>query len=211
MATAGEIEILREAIGHALADNTLVVPMYQRSYAWEGEQVNELFQDIANAIATNEKEYFIGSIVVTPQDQFQEVVDGQQRLATATIFLAAVRDYFLSTSDAERATTIEQRYLMTTDLRTKEIRPRFRLNATDNDFFLKRIIAKPSSPDRNIPATRESHKRIQQAALLAAKRVNDIVQPYSPGDRPARLLDWVDYLEKQIRVIWVKVPDDANA
>src|SRR5438552_11545356 len=98
--SADGITIEREAIGHALSDKNLTVPVNQRSYAWEDEHVLDLFQDLANAIAADEREYFLGSIVVTKKDDGpSEVADGQQRLATATILLAAIRDYLLSTRD----------------------------------------------------------------------------------------------------------------
>jgi len=59
------IDIKPEAVAHALSDNNLAVPMNQRSYAWEEKNVVELLQDLANAIADREKEYFLGSIVVS--------------------------------------------------------------------------------------------------------------------------------------------------
>ena len=43
------------------------------------------------------KSYFLGTIVLTTaQDDAMEVIDGQQRLATTTILIAAIRDYLLS-------------------------------------------------------------------------------------------------------------------
>jgi uncharacterized protein with ParB-like and HNH nuclease domain len=94
------LDIKREGLGHALADNTLVVPRNQRSYDWTIDEVRDLFQDIANAMAESKKEYFLGSIVLTQlPDHVLEIADGQQRLATASILLAAMRDYFLLNND----------------------------------------------------------------------------------------------------------------
>ena len=94
------IQLSREGIGHALSDNYLAVPVYQRSYAWEESHVEDLFHDIAKAMADAENEYFLGSIVVANgPGGIPEVVDGQQRLATSTILMAAIRDFFYSNSD----------------------------------------------------------------------------------------------------------------
>ena len=95
MAKLDHIRINLDGIGHALADRYLSVPAYQRSYAWEEKQITDLFADIANAIAKGKQEYFLGSIVVIDKENGQEVVDGQQRLATISILLSAIRDYFL--------------------------------------------------------------------------------------------------------------------
>lgn len=84
------------------------IPLYQRSYVWTREnQWAPLWEDIArqaehcyeNPYSENQKTHFLGAIVLNvikivgrslPRS---EVIDGQQRLTTLQIFLAALRDY----------------------------------------------------------------------------------------------------------------------
>lgn len=77
------------------------IPNYQRPYVWETEQVEELLDCIKNACTNNEEQYFIGSIVYiktirkTPEisyDEF-ELLDGQQRITTIFLIIAAIRDF----------------------------------------------------------------------------------------------------------------------
>jgi hypothetical protein len=205
-----EIKIQLEGIGHALSDGKLFVPKNQRSYAWAEQHIADLFRDIATAISRNENEYFLGSVVVTQRPQGQlEVVDGQQRLATSSILIGAVRDYFSTRGDHARAEQIERDYLMTRDLLTQELIPKLNLNATDHDFYLKRILSAVNSPERNVPPTRDSHDRITLAAKLAAEHVARVV---GLSNNPTEaLVNWVLYLQGRVRVIWVRVPDHANA
>jgi hypothetical protein len=50
---------------------------------------------------------------------------------------------------------------------------------------------------------------MEKAAELARDHVDSIVQISS---KPVeRLVDWIDYLRSNVRVIWVRVPDHANA
>jgi uncharacterized protein with ParB-like and HNH nuclease domain len=129
MSSRAGIEIDREGIGHAISDNTLAVPIYQRSYMWEEEQVRQLFEDLAGAMASDNADYFLGSIVVAKNPQgIPEVVDGQQRLATVTILIAAIRDYFAQHGDDQAANEFERQYLLSRDMRTREILPKLRLN-----------------------------------------------------------------------------------
>ena len=81
------IEFEHVGIGTALSRNRLSVPPNQREYSWEEEHVQDLFHDLAGAIDSNKPSYFLGTIVLTrgPGGTF-EVADGQQRLATTTIF-----------------------------------------------------------------------------------------------------------------------------
>jgi hypothetical protein len=212
MPDTGGIQIEREGLGHAISDNTLAVPVNQRSYAWEEEHIVDLFQDLAGAIANDEQEYFLGSIVVTASENgVPEVADGQQRLATTTILLAAIRDHFYTHSDSEAAKEVERQYLQSINMRTRETVPKLRLNNYDNDYFKKRVLSRPDDAQRKVECTKESHRKIDRAARLAAKHVGEIIKPYNEADRTERLLDWVEFIRDKARVIWVTVPDDQNA
>lgn len=83
----GEIGFEHKGIGDVLAHNRLAVPLNQREYSWQEEHISDLFQDFANAITNNRGGYFLGTIVLTRgSGDIPEVSDGQQRLATTTIF-----------------------------------------------------------------------------------------------------------------------------
>lgn len=199
-----------EGIGHALADRVLGVPDYQRSYAWEERHVRDLFQDLTAALHQGEPEYFLGSIVTTKDTAGEiQVVDGQQRLATTIILIAAIRDYFYTNNDRDRANQLETKFLVSPDLRTQERKPRLRLNLTDHDFFQKAILAHPDKPERATQPAKESHHRLATAARLAKEHVTSLV---STTNQPSELLvTWVEYLDGKARVIWFEVPDDGNA
>src|SRR3989344_2635891 len=71
------------------------VPDYQRPYAWDNEQVEQLWEDIFTAFQENMDEYFLGSIILTDNKQNQkalDIVDGQQRLTTLMILFCCLRD-----------------------------------------------------------------------------------------------------------------------
>lgn len=74
-----------------LSSGFFVIPRYQRPYSWTREEVDELWDD---AIAEGASEYFIGSMVVYPEKKkgVRAVIDGQQRLTTLAMMLAAIRD-----------------------------------------------------------------------------------------------------------------------
>jgi len=77
-----EIKTTLEGVGHILSDRRLAVPPYQRSYAWEERQTNDLFQDLDTAMRDGLDEYFLGSIVLIREradPDRPQLVDGQQR------------------------------------------------------------------------------------------------------------------------------------
>lgn len=209
MASISQLQIELDGIGHVLADKRLGVPKYQRSYAWDRENVEDLLRDIADAIRANAAEYFLGSIVTQGSDNQLEIVDGQQRLATTSICIAAIRDFLVNRQDMARAEQIEQKYLLRRDLRTQVMLPQLSLNADDNDFYRKRILTRPNDPDRAVKPSKESHHRMLEARKYAGDFVESLAK--TSGNPSNLLVDWVEYLGERAKVIWVRVPDDSNA
>jgi hypothetical protein len=202
-----------DGIGTILAHNRLAVPVNQREYSWEEEHVRDLLSDFTEAIAANKSTYFLGTIVLTnnPDSDTPEVADGQQRLATTSILLAGIRDYFYSTGDTLRSNSIEQEYLSARDLVTTDIVPKLRLNVDDNEFFSKAILSPPDHPDRNAKPTKRSHERILEAQKIAKDHIQKVVNPHKPTARAARLIEWVKFIGAAAQVIVLGVPDDVNA
>jgi hypothetical protein len=75
---------------------TYEIPIYQRNYAWEDDEITTLIQDVydsfqQNRCATNKGIYYIGTLVSYHKgDQVFEVIDGQQRLTTINLILSAL-------------------------------------------------------------------------------------------------------------------------
>src|SRR6266853_3744017 len=75
----------------------VVLPEFQRSYSWEKAQVATFWDDLllfekGFAKSPSTASYFLGAIVLIEREDNVLLLDGQQRLATATIVLAALRD-----------------------------------------------------------------------------------------------------------------------
>ena len=81
-------------VGELLSSNQparIVVPTFQRGYSWETKHVKAFWNDTNDP--NRAKKYFLGPIVVLNQsDTIIELLDGQQRLATATILFSVLRD-----------------------------------------------------------------------------------------------------------------------
>lgn len=65
------------------------IPIYQRNYAWEREEINTLIKDVYDSL--EKPVYYIGTLVTYKRDEnIFEVIDGQQRLTTIYIILKAL-------------------------------------------------------------------------------------------------------------------------
>lgn len=209
MSQLDKISISLKGIGQYLKLNGLIVPKYQRDYAWEEKHVNDLLDDISNALQNDEKEYFIGSIVVkNNENDRSEVVDGQQRLATITILINCIKSIFEKEGNEKKAFQISNDFLMTHELRTEEDVPRLILNENDHEFFFSQVLNnKPNlSTKKDI---RKSHQKLKEAkSVIEAKLTHILLANNNNSDV---LIDWIEYIETRVKVIWVEVPDYANA
>ncbi len=76
-----------------------VIPLFQRPYSWGTKQWNTLWKDLVELCEEDKsRNHFIGSIVTLPSRSVPEgvtkfiLIDGQQRLTTLLVLLAAMRD-----------------------------------------------------------------------------------------------------------------------
>lgn len=76
------------------------IPRFQRPYSWERDNWEEFWNDI---FLPKQQDYFIGSIVTFAKGQYKAIVDGQQRLTTITLLLAAIRNGYRQNSFEDRA------------------------------------------------------------------------------------------------------------
>jgi len=71
---------------------TYEVPIYQRNYAWEKDEISALIQDVFDAYIIKKQAYYIGTLVSFHKgDQVYEVIDGQQRITTINLILNALQ------------------------------------------------------------------------------------------------------------------------
>lgn len=99
------------------------IPLYQRVYSWGKKQLDQLWSDVVELERTlvddPKASHFIGSLVLASSPDFGAigvnkflVVDGQQRLTTLTLLLAALRDHLIETGDTDRASGLDAQYLI---------------------------------------------------------------------------------------------------
>lgn len=77
------------------------IPRFQRPYSWERDEVENFWDDV---VLDQSADYFIGSMVVYQQNKpYFGIVDGQQRLTTITLMLAAIRNEFAEIGEYDLA------------------------------------------------------------------------------------------------------------
>ena len=79
------IQFTSKKVGELLKKGNLRIPSYQRPYKWNRKHIRNLFYDLRDAMG--KKEYQIGSVILHENDRYLDIVDGQQRLISISLFL----------------------------------------------------------------------------------------------------------------------------
>ena len=158
-----------------------IIPIYQRTYSWEIQQCEQLWNDIIRAGTGEEiKVHFVGSIVyvaeglgtVTMPSQLL-VIDGQQRLTTVVLLLEALKRALREEEPVEgfSAEKIKTRYL-TRHLEKGDKFYKLLLSQTDNETF-KAIVREGELPVK-------ASLRIQENFTYFVEKIENLKEDFVP-------------------------------
>jgi uncharacterized protein with ParB-like and HNH nuclease domain/predicted transport protein len=131
----------------------LIIPIYQRTYGWGERECRQLWDDIVRCGSSDSiPVHFIGSIVyisaglgtVIHQSPLL-IIDGQQRLATISLLLAAISE-IIGTSEPHTGFSkrrIRNYYLVNPE-EEGERHPKLLLSQTDRDSLIAIVTQRPS-------------------------------------------------------------------
>lgn len=189
------------------------VPSFQRDYAWEEEQWEDLWNDILELLSAPGSFHYMGALVVeaTSDREFQ-VIDGQQRVATLSVLALAVIDRLqqlpgdaaTKAANAERASELRKRFIGEKDPASLLQSSKLFLNDTDDGFYQDYLVQlrTPSNP-RGLP---KSNRTLWECFGWFQKRLLD---SGLEGEALARLLS--DTVARQLLFILITVEDDISA
>lgn len=159
-----------------------VIPIYQRNYSWTEVQCRQLWTDLLRAGRLEKvTAHFIGSIVYVErglsnvvQQEALLVIDGQQRLTTSTLLIAALAKHFESKNVGEVLETFSAKklrnyYLLNPD-EEGERHFKLLLSETDKETLLA-ILQDSPMPAENSTRINENYALFQQ---LIAQHENEI-------------------------------------
>jgi hypothetical protein len=192
----------------------LNVPQFQRGYSWEKSHVATCWDDLKTFRETKPGssaagKYFLGPIVIIPEPDEQILLDGQQRLATATILFAVIRDLArieIATDKAKDLARDIQRDLISKD----EDEGLFALNLgeLDQDFFRKSV---QSDPPVNTAVTLRSHRAIQSAKQYLRTAVLQIIEGKKADEQVKVLKALKETVATDLVTVAITVDSEDNA
>lgn len=206
--SALRIEAAHHTIGDVFCDAyAFSIPPYQRPYAWERTQVEELLNDLTEAMQLLKHAdgfYFLGSVVLVKSHGSPEakVVDGQQRLTTLTILFSVLRDL----TDDMQARLKRERYVKQAadeDMGLRE-KLRLQLRRQDQAFFEKHVqTTGATSALPTFAGLEGSQARIVENAVIIRARLEAMSE--------VQRSEFIRFLLLNCYLVVVEVPTDTAA
>ncbi|MCG2609758.1 DUF262 domain-containing HNH endonuclease family protein [Acinetobacter sp. SM34] len=171
-------------------ENNYVIPMYQRNYAWEEGEINQLIEDIKDYQEKQHQRYYIGTLVVYKrQDGTLEVIDGQQRFTTLSLLALYLKNLELSLTTKARFPSMAwyQKLNINFDSRPKSTNT---FNALSQRTALHHL------------NTEQYNEAILNGYTLIQKKLASL--------KPLDLRKFSTYLFNHVHIMRVEVPQDTD-
>lgn len=190
------------------------IPKYQREYTWNCKEWDSLYDDISE----NNPEYFIGSIICIPLGDsicpYMEVIDGQQRLTTISLFLAAIytrlREFknYMDEDDEDILPALRKSLKSSLSPNEMKLVPQVQNNnLEDYNFIMSELGLKKSASTRKpYFVSRKVSRCYQHFLMLMDKEMENM----KPENKVAFLLGKFDKL-KQAMLVKMEVSSHSDA
>lgn len=177
-----------------------LIPLFQRPYSWRLTNWKTLWDDVLVQYDSDDKSaHFMGTIVSVPARSVPVgvskylIIDGQQRLTTVSILLAALRD----TLDKNSSDRIQEVYL-TNRFRDPEDTLKFVPTQIDRDRYRAMIL------DREIP---DDQSLMSEAYAYFKGQLLRGIDPNGDAIDCAKVLTTV---ERALQVVMINLGDDDD-
>ena len=164
----------KKTLSNLLEGKIFQIPDYQRGYAWEPKQWKDFVQDIDALVDDEIENHYAGTIVIyqpkekptelygTRKLEIVDIVDGQQRLTTCSLYLSIILEYLIGLGEKEFKAEIPN-YLRS------GAKSKLKLNNDTTDFFFD-LISKGST---NVEASTVHQKRLLESYEYLERHIDE--------------------------------------
>jgi hypothetical protein len=204
-------------LGHASFPNynakRVVVPPFQRGYSWEQSHIATLWDDIITFHTQLDKKggqdtYFLGPIVILPENDFISLLDGQQRLASITILLSVMRDIARAKggqAGSDLARDIHRDLIMVDD---EKFIYALSLGELDDPYFRTNT---QEDPPNHTKARLRSHRLITQARRFLYNKVDSLIANLDAKSLVLTLKDLLKTVAYHLKLVGIEVNSEEEA
>ena len=206
-----------------LFKNVYKVPVYQRPYSWDKEQIDTLLKDVFNAFKSGKKEgYYTGNIIVYDKNEKIEghiakydIIDGQQRITTFALIMLVIYtiSYDVGVNENDKVLGnirdslwkyVERNYRK--ELRTVE------LNSIERDCFLNIYDICFEDPKNAINLIKKYNclTDFDSRIINNFRNIYETIMENIESKTPDGILDFAEYILQFIKFIVIEAHCNEN-
>lgn len=202
-----------------LCDNKIYnVPVYQRPYSWDTDNVEVLLNDLHDAYTSSEKTegYYVGNLLLHDKNikingsvTVFEVIDGQQRITTISLLLLALYSIATSRNGSDDDTYRDLKKYLWKKVYTRSPEKEYKLinlNSTEKNCFNDLFNNAYEHPDqikkyaKNYKSKSVSEKYVIDNFL----KIYEMLELQFAGEIPDSILDYSKYILENVRFIAIE-------
>lgn len=203
-------------------ENLFEIPDFQRPFAWEKDNFEQLIDDIKDALNVNKENfrdfnefepYFLGSLIRLQHEENGDykylIIDGQQRLVSLVILIAVIRDLMGEEAQNELQSYIYQEPKAIID---QKERSRVEIRLKERNFFKEYILEKGGTLKRN-----QIDLSIFKSLTEPKKRIITAIDVFQEGLKYNGIIDnqfikdYIKYLLKKVIMVVITTKSFESA
>lgn len=200
------------------------VPVYQRPYSWDKEQVDVLLSDIIETYNSDSKNdgYYTGNIIVYDKNDKinglitkYDIIDGQQRITTFTLILLALYTISLTIGVCETDKTLNNIKKALWKYANRSYQKEYMavtLNSIEKKCFLDLYNHCFDNPKTAISFCNNYHcsSIFEKRVISNFKHICATLEKEITSDDQGKILDFADYILQYIQIIVIEAKCNAN-
>lgn len=203
--TVDAVKADAKTVREILDKNKYEIDVFQREYAWERKQIEQLIADLESKFLAdydesderknvqNYSKYYLGSIIISLKDNKKSIIDGQQRLTSITLLLI-----YLNNLQKRQTDTVQINELIFSE---KYSEKSYNIQIPDRKDCIDALY---NNQDYDIMGKSESVKNI-------VERYHDIEELFSDEIKGKALPYFIDWLIDNVMFVEIKTYSDEDA
>lgn len=200
------------------------VPVYQRPYSWDKEQIDVLLNDIIGTYESDDKNdgYYTGNIIVFDKNDKinglitkYDIIDGQQRITSFTLILLALYTLSLSVGVNETDKTLTNIKGAVWKYINREYHKEYKavnLNSIEKKCFSDLCDRCFEQPKEIMSFCDSYHcsSAFEERVIANFKQIYTIIQKEISADNQDEILNFADYILQYVHFIVIEANCSAN-
>ena len=205
------------SLGNVL-EKKLSIPSYQREYAWEKGEYEDLWNDLTDTIDSEPQyKHFLGQVVTHSKDGVLTIIDGQQRITTCSILLSCLIHVYSdlyddladqASKEAKKMSRNINKYEDKIGIQSEESflnqNPNLSQNEADNEFYIKALLRDDSLKKKQL---KKSQEKMRKATNYFYEKIKGLLKDQTFDEKKEIIETYAETLLNRFQLMYIEATE----